>query len=144
MPVAASTGGVHPPFARRESQMLTSAAPSRVPPNHAATSPSFVSTIVEACALANGAVSNTNSDTMIAAVSCEGRASAADILQTTVAIRSTSTRRTPEAYRMLRVSFQTARATRTSTLSESHQQRLDAHHHSDNARGKQGPTKKGH
>src|SRR5262249_40370418 len=41
--------------------MPTSAAPSRVPPNHAATSPSFVSTIVDACALANGAVSNTNS-----------------------------------------------------------------------------------
>ena len=53
------------PFAaltRRDSQMPTSAAPSRVPPNHAATSPSFVSTIVEACALANGAVSNTNSE----------------------------------------------------------------------------------
>src|SRR5256714_12549684 len=43
-------------------QMPTSAAPSRVPPNHAATRPSRVSTIVDACALANGAVSNTNSE----------------------------------------------------------------------------------
>src|SRR2546430_14210466 len=42
--------------------MPTSSAPSRVPPNHAATSPSLVSTSVDACALANGAVSNTNSD----------------------------------------------------------------------------------
>src|SRR5258706_10598502 len=62
MPVATSTGGVQPAVVRRESQMPTSTAPSRVPPNHAATSPSLVSAIVEACALANGAVSKTNSD----------------------------------------------------------------------------------
>src|SRR5947207_11206701 len=91
MPVATSTGGVQPPVPRRESQMPTSAAPSRVPPNHAATSPSFVSTIVEACALANGAVSNTNSDTTIAVVSGEGRTNEADVLQTTGPITSTST-----------------------------------------------------
>src|SRR5918999_680325 len=41
--------------------MPTSLAPSRVPPNHAATKPSGVSAIVEACALAKGAVSKTNS-----------------------------------------------------------------------------------
>ena len=42
-------------------QMPTSSAPSRVPPNHAATRPSRVSTIVDACALANGADSKINS-----------------------------------------------------------------------------------
>src|SRR5262245_35719804 len=47
---------------RRDNQMPTSGAPSRVPPNQAETSPSLVSTIVEACALANGAVRNTNSE----------------------------------------------------------------------------------
>src|SRR5262252_8574586 len=47
--------------------MPTSSAPSRVPPNHAETNPSRVSTIVDACALANGAVSKMNSDATIAA-----------------------------------------------------------------------------
>ena len=43
-------------------QMPTSGLPSFVPPNHAATSPPFVSTIVEACALGKEAVSYTSSE----------------------------------------------------------------------------------
>src|SRR5688572_22781056 len=61
VPVATSTGDVHLPATRRDTQMPTSFAPSRVPPNQAATRPSRVSAIVDACALANGADSNTNS-----------------------------------------------------------------------------------
>ena len=61
IPVATSIGRVHSPVTRRDSQMPTSVAPSRVPPNHAVTSPSRVSTMVDGGALANGADSNTNS-----------------------------------------------------------------------------------
>jgi hypothetical protein len=67
-PLATSTGGVHAPFSWRDTQMPTSGAPSRVPPNHAATSAARVSTIVDACALANGAVSKMNSDRTTASV----------------------------------------------------------------------------
>src|SRR3954468_17413524 len=66
MPVATSMGGVHPPEGRRESQMPTSPDPYRVPPNQAATRPSRVSTMVEAWALANGALSKMNSEVTIA------------------------------------------------------------------------------
>ena len=38
-PVATSIGGVQAPFRWRETQMPTSGAPSRVPPNHALTRP---------------------------------------------------------------------------------------------------------
>src|SRR6185503_16264475 len=48
--------------------------PSPVPPNHAETSPSFVSTMVEACALGNGAVSYTNSDVINPEVNAAGAA----------------------------------------------------------------------
>src|SRR6516164_318792 len=61
-PVAISMGAVQVSRSCRDSQMPTSAAPSRVPPNQAVTSPSRVSTIVDACALVKGAVSNTNSE----------------------------------------------------------------------------------
>ena len=54
---------VHLPLTRRDSQMPTSSAPSRVPPNQAATRPLRVSTMVDACALANGADSKMNSTT---------------------------------------------------------------------------------
>ena len=47
-PLATSTGAVHAPLTSRAIQMPTSGAPSRVPPNHAATRPSFVATMVEA------------------------------------------------------------------------------------------------
>jgi hypothetical protein len=53
---------------RRDIQIPTSFAPSRVPPNQADTSPSRVSAIVEACALANGADSKMNSDVSGASV----------------------------------------------------------------------------
>jgi hypothetical protein len=54
-PVATVTGSVHLPSTRRESQTETSAAPSALPPNHAATTPRGVSAIVEAWALGIGA-----------------------------------------------------------------------------------------
>ena len=47
--------------------MPTSGCPSSVPPNHAASNPSRVSTIVDAWADRNGAFSNTKPDDTIAA-----------------------------------------------------------------------------
>ena len=59
----------------RAVQIETSRWPSSVPPNHAASSPSLVSTIVDAWADANGARSNTNpEDTMPEATAGGGSA----------------------------------------------------------------------
>ena len=52
-----SIGAAHLPPTCRETQMPTSGFFSLVPPNHAATSPFDVSTIVEAWQEGNGAVS---------------------------------------------------------------------------------------
>ena len=49
------------PLTWRDTQMPTSLAPSRVPPNQAVTRPSRVSAMVEACTLGNGADSKMNS-----------------------------------------------------------------------------------
>jgi hypothetical protein len=46
----------------RDNQIPTSGFRSRVPPNHAATKPAFVSAMVEAWHCGNGAVSKMNSD----------------------------------------------------------------------------------
>jgi hypothetical protein len=68
--LAISTGAVHAPLTCRDDQIPMSGAPSRLPPNQAATRPSFVSTIVDACALAKGAASKTNSDATIPCGGC--------------------------------------------------------------------------
>jgi len=47
-PFATSTGAVHIPSFSCDTQMPTSFSPSSVPPNQAATSPFFDSTIVDA------------------------------------------------------------------------------------------------
>ncbi len=59
-------GDCQRPPSKRAVQIETSGRPSSLPPNHAASSPSRVSTIVEAWADANGARSNTGSDDTIA------------------------------------------------------------------------------
>src|SRR5262249_17031415 len=61
LPSATSTGSVQRPPSRRATQMPTSSFRSRVPPNHAATRPSFVSAMVEAWHDGNGAFSKMNS-----------------------------------------------------------------------------------
>src|SRR5690348_13068497 len=61
MPLAASTGLLQPSSLRRETQMPTSGARSRVPPNQAATNPVFVRAIVDAWHEGNGAVTKINS-----------------------------------------------------------------------------------
>src|SRR3954454_7583728 len=61
-PLAASTGADQPFSSRRDTQMPTSSAPSRFPPNHAAISLPFDSQIVDAWQEGNGAVSKMNSD----------------------------------------------------------------------------------
>ena len=60
-PSATSIGCSQPPPSRLDTQMLTSPWPSRVPANQAATRPSAVSAMVEACAAGNGACSKMNS-----------------------------------------------------------------------------------